>query len=215
LYVGSALNLLFPNESNLKLGARLGVVGPAAKGEEVQHAIHKTLGFYEIIGWQYQIKNDVELNTSAEYNRLIIRVSQVDATINSYANIGTGFTGVGAGATFRIGRVNELFNSISTQSTATRRSVAHNKESFFYYQPRVNVIAYDATIQGSLFRKNNFDTSQITLDPRRVNFTQQVGFAYSVNRSIINLSVLFSTKDVKQMRRVHQWGSISLFYRFN
>src|SRR3954467_12688738 len=42
LYVGSSLNLLYKNESNLKLSAQVGVVGPAAGGYPIQRFIHNT-----------------------------------------------------------------------------------------------------------------------------------------------------------------------------
>lgn len=217
-YIGSTLNFLYKNESNLKLGAQIGLVGPAAGGEPVQKLIHNTFGFYKLNGWQYQVKNDVELNLSAEYNKLLARASFIDVSLSSYANLGTGFTGAGAGPLFRLGNFNQLFNSISTQSTVSlggEEKLLHKHELFLYYKPQVNVVGYDATIQGGLFSKHNDPNSlEVTLDKKPVIISQQVGLAFTTSRFAFDLAVIFHTKDVKEMYRSHQWGSITGFYRF-
>lgn len=218
LYIGGTLNLLYKNESNLKLGAQLGVVGPAALGEQVQKFIHQTFGFYAVGGWQYQIKNNVEINLSAEYNKLIARTSGLDVSFSGYANLGNGFTGAGAGPLVRIGLFNQLFHSVSTQSTAIRNeSVAplHAQEIFFYYKPQFNYVAYDATIQGGLFEKHNDPNSmEIVLDKEPFIFSQQFGIAFTTKRFVVDATAIYHTKDVKEMVHKHQWGSITALYRF-
>lgn len=219
LYIGSTLNLLYKNESNLKLGAQLGVVGPASQAEAVQEFIHKTFGFYKPGGWQYQIKNDPEINLSAEYNHLIARASWVDISLASYANLGNGFTGAGAGALVRLGLFNQLFHSVSTQSTATINDLQpelHTQEFFAYYKPQFNYVVYDATIQGGLFNNRNTpDDLEITQDKEPIIFSQQIGVAFTTNRFVVDLAAVYHTRDVKEMIRPHQWGTITVLYRFN
>ncbi|MDP9047497.1 MAG: lipid A deacylase LpxR family protein [Bacteroidota bacterium] len=217
LYVGAALNLLYKNESNLKLSAQLGVVGPGAHGEEVQSFIHRTFGFYKVNGWQYQIKNEAELNLSAEYNKLIVRASWVDISMANYARIGNGFTGAGAGPLVRIGLFNQLFHSVSTQSTVIRNegfTPLHTQEIFFYYKPQLNYVAYDATIQGGLFNHRDPNSLEITQDKEPFIFSQQVGIAFATTRFVVDAAAIYHTKDVKEMVRSQQWGSISAAYRF-
>ncbi|MET3503199.1 hypothetical protein ABIC45_004836 [Mucilaginibacter rubeus] len=217
-YIGSTLNLLYKNESNLKLGAQIGLVGPAAGGEPVQKLIHNTFGFYKLNGWQYQIKNDVELNLSAEYNKLLARTSWVDLSFSSYANLGNGFTGAGAGGMVRLGNFNQLFNSISTQSTVStsgEEKLLHKHEIFFYYKPLANLVGYDATIQGSLFRKHDDPNSlEVVSEKKPFIFSQQAGVAFTTSRFAFDIAAIFHTKDTKEMFRSHQWGSITGFYRF-
>ena len=218
LYLGSTLNLLYKNESNLKLGAQIGVVGPDAFGRQTQTFVHDNFGFYHPSGWEYQVDNNLELNLSAEYNRLLARGSWIDVSLTSYANLGNGFTGAGIGPLFRLGDFNQLFNSVSTQSTATRSgSVAplHKRELFFYYKPQFNVVAYDATVQGSLFGSHNPNSMEITLNPERLVFSNQAGIGYSGKRFVLDAAAIFHTKDVKEMRQSHQWGTVTLLYRFN
>lgn len=218
LYVGSTLNLLFKNESNLKLGAQLGVVGPDAEGREVQDFVHDNFGFYHPSGWEYQVDNNLQLNLSAEYNRLLARASWADVSLTSYLDLGNGFSGLGIGPLFRLGDFNQLFNSVSTQSTATKPGQAaslHNHELFFYYKPQFNYVAYDATIQGGLFTGHDANSMEITLDPEKIVFSNQLGVAYAGKRIVLDAAAIFHTKDVKQMLQAHQWGSVTLLYRFN
>jgi len=218
LYVGSTLNLLYKDESNLKLGAQLGIVGPAALGKPIQEFVHRAFGLYKPSGWEYQVDNDFEINLSAEYNRLLARASWADVSLTSYADLGNGFTGAGIGPMFRLGDFNQLFNSESTQSTAIKsRSFTplNSRELFFYYKPQINVVAYDATIQGSLFGSKSSNSMEVTLNPERLIFSNQVGIGYSGKRFVIDVAAIFHTKDVKEMIESHQWGTVTLLYRFN
>jgi lipid A 3-O-deacylase len=219
LYIGANLNYLFRNESNFKFSLQTGIIGPSAQGEQIQKVIHNTFGFYELNGWQYQIKNNFQVNASVEYNRLLFRKSWMDVTAAAYANGGTGFTGAGIGPLLRLGNYNLLFNSVSTQSTATRNSIvpAHAKELFLHYKPQFNYIAYDATVQGKLGNQETEPGSlEITSDPKPITFSHQVGVSYAGSRWIFDASATFVTKEVKtQTYNTHQWGSISVVYRFN
>jgi len=220
LYAGVNINYLFRNESNFKIGLQAGVVGPSAKGEAVQKVIHSTFGFYELNGWQYQIKNNAQINLSAEYNKLLLRKEWFDLTASVYGNVGTGFNGAGVGPLLRFGNFNQLFNSASTQSTATRNSIAplHPKEVFLHYKPTFNYVGYDATVQGTIFTKTEDQTpgSEITSTPKRTVVSNQVGLTYSSSRWIFDFSATFNTKEVKtQVYNTHQWGGVTVIYRFS
>jgi lipid A 3-O-deacylase len=215
LYVGATLNLLYKNESNLKLIAQVGVTGPQAKGMQIQDFVHDNFGFYHPSGWEYQINNDFELNLSAEYNKLLARASWIDVSFTSYANLGNGFTGAGFGPLVRLGTFNQLFNSVSTQSTVSRKSSVkplNTNEIFFYYKPQINYVAYDATIQGGL--SDNHAGLEITKDREPFIFSNQFGLAFTTNRFVFDIAAIFHTLDDKQMVQSHQWVSITGLYRF-
>jgi len=215
LYVGASMNLLYKDESSLKLTARVGFIGPNAEGKQIQDFVHDNFGFYHPSGWEYQINNEFQLNLSAEYNKLLARGSWIDVSLSSYLNLGNGFTGAGVGPLVRLGSFNQLFNSVSTQSTAIRKEVANplNKhEMFFYYKPLFNYVAYDATIQGGLF--DNHSGLEITKDKEPFIFSQQFGVAFSTNRFVFDIAAIFHTLDDKEMVQSHQWAAITGLYRF-
>jgi hypothetical protein len=216
LYVGSTLNLLFKNESNLKIGAQLGVVGPDALGRPAQDFIHDNFGFYHPSGWEYQVDNNFELNLSAEYNKLIARAAWIDISASGYINLGNGFTGAGVGPLLRLGNFNQLFHSVSTQSTAIKNDDTkplHQQELFFYYKPLFNYVAYDATIQGGLFNNHN-NSQEITLDKEPFVFSQEFGLAFTSKRFVLIAAVISQTKNVKEMLLPEAWGSFTVLYRF-
>ena len=218
LYAGANLNLLYRDESNFKIGVQVGVIGPGAKGEAAQNVIHNTFGFYELNGWQHQIRNTPVANLSLEYNRLLARAKWIDLTAAGYANGGTAFNSLGVGPMVRLGNFNQLFNSYSTQSTATRNAIAplHKRELFVYYKPMFNYIANDATVQGSLISsKDDVTNMEITSDPKPLMLSHQVGVGFAGKRWILGFEAVFHSKDVKtQIYNTHQWGSITATYRF-
>ena len=217
LYAGTTLNLLYKDESSLKLGAQIGVVGPAALGKPIQTWVHDNFGFYHPSGWEYQIDDDPELNLSAEYKRLLVRATSIDLSLDAYGNLGNGFSGAGFGPILRIGNFNQLFNSVTTQSTVTKNTSAtplHKNEIFFYYKPMLNYVAYDATIQGSLFKKRSATSEEITLDKEPFIFSNQAGLAFTADRFEFDIAAIFQTKTDKEMQFSEQWGTVTGLYRF-
>lgn len=219
LYAGASMNYLYKNESNLKIGAQLGVIGPASGGRAAQTWVHNNFGFYAPNGWQYQIKNNVVVNFSGEYNKFIARDTAIDLSFASYANLGTGFTGAGVGLLFRLGVFNQLFNSASTQSSviADNSVVPPNKHEFFlYFKPMANLIGYDATIQGGLFnKKNEAGSLEVTADPQRFVLSNQVGVTYATKRWVVDVAAIFHSKDTKYQQLSEAWGSATLYYKFD
>jgi hypothetical protein len=137
LYAGAALNLLYNSENNLKLSLQSGTIGPAALAQEAQELMHNGFGFYKINGWQWQVKNELAINATAEYNYLINRSNsgKLDLSANSYINIGNTFSGAGLGIMFRTGALNPLYNSASMQSRLSNNNAQQDKQTreFFIY----------------------------------------------------------------------------------
>ena len=216
LYAGASANFFYKTESILKTSLELGTVGPHSLGEDAQKLLHETVGFYPINGWQYQIKNELTANLSIQYTRLLHRSKQdrIDFSFEGYANLGTTFNGAGAGILMRTGNINQLFQTAYTNSTVGTRLKSAKlviAETFFYAKPQLNYVAYDATIQGSLFN----DDSPVIFKTEPFVFAQQLGFNYSSQRFTFDFGLLFKTKEVKSTAKAHQYGTISMFYRFN
>ena len=215
LYGGGSLHFLYNSESNLKLGIQLGTIGPAAKGKEAQELLHNTFGFYKVNGWQWQLRNEFGINTSISYDKLISRLKseKLDFSLSSYLNAGNTFSGAGAGILFRLGAINPLFSSSSTQSIVSNhaRSIV-DKEFFLYAKPMVHFIAYDATIQGGIFLR---EKGPIQFEQKPLVFSQQMGIMYAKNRWTVDFSAIFKSKEIKSIAKSHQYGSFALFYRIN
>ncbi len=217
LYAAGSVQYLFKNESVLKMGVQLGVTGPAALGRQAQELVHQILGFYKPQGWQYQIRNNIGVNLLGNYDRLFFRHGWFDFFGNAYADLGTTFTGAGAGLTFRFGKFNPLYHSVSTSGLVAKNRLikeASRREFFFYLKPALNYTAYDATVQGNLFKQSN-DHLEITGKPEPFVLSQEVGGNLTAGRWAFNLAAIFRTREVKSMARAHQWGTATFLYRFN
>lgn len=214
LYAGGKFNWLFKNESNFELGLDIGTIGPNAFGREIQEGLHKAIGFYAIKGWEYQVNNEVGINSSFKYTRLIARKQKDnDLSLNTYANIGSTFSGAGAGVLFRAGRINQFFKSVTNNSRISNLpgDPIPEKEIFFFTRPMLHFVAYDATIQGGMFRE---DKGPVVFAPNRFQYSQEFGVNYAANRWTLNFSITFKSRDVKTQNAAHKYGSAVIYYRF-
>ncbi len=216
LFADAKVNFFSTKESVLKTSLNFGLIGPSSLGKETQELLHRVVGFYKIEGWDYQIKNTMAVNAAVQYVKLMYRSNDniFDLSVDSYANLGTSNTGTGVALLFRTGNLNQLFNSTyhnaNVSHNAKTKKLTH-KEFYFYLKPQINYVAYNASIQGSLFN----DDSEITFDVKPLVFDQTIGLAYSSDRFTVDYHLRFLTKEVKSDAKPHQYGSISLYYRFN
>lgn len=215
LYAGGAYSIFYKNEGVLKTNIEIATVGSNSLAQDVQRFLHKAAGFYTPAGWDYQIKNELAINLAANYGRLFYRsnTNAIDFIGQGYVNLGTTFSGLGTSILFRVGKLNQLFNSAYYNATiGTAKTKNLNKSEFYFYaKPQLNVVAYDETIQGSLFNNN----SPVTFGIRPIVFEQQFGLNYSPGRFTADLNVIFKTKEVKSVAKAQNYGGLSLYYRFN
>ncbi|HCN82713.1 MAG TPA: DUF2219 domain-containing protein [Sphingobacteriaceae bacterium] len=217
LYVGGSMNWLYTKENTLKVSVQVGTIGPSAKGKAAQELLHKTFGFYEINGWQYQVNNAIGINSSLDYSRFIYRLAndKVDFSVVSNLNLGTTYSGAGLGALIRAGSISQFFHSAISNSRTSNQYVTKplaEREFFFFARPVLNFIAYDATVQGGLF---NEDKGPVTYDVKRLVFSKELGVMYAYKRWTADFSVMFKSKEIESPAKKHQYGSINLYYRFN
>src|SRR5258708_3507623 len=99
LYGGLKLQTETPDRLDT-LELDLGVVGPAALGEQAQNHWHAVIGVNQANGWNNQIKNE----PGARLIEDAPDVGGVDAVPHAAGALGTVFTYAGAGATPRIGQ---------------------------------------------------------------------------------------------------------------
>ncbi|WP_158796755.1 lipid A deacylase LpxR family protein [Pedobacter sp. L105] len=216
LYVEGAMNWFYSDESSLQTNIQVGTTGKNSLGEAGQKLLHRTFNFYSIDGWQYQIKGEAQVNASALYSKLLARVADnaLEFSFEGYGNLGTTFDGAGAGILLRTGSLNQLFNSSSYHAVIgnnAKTKALVKREFFFYAKPQLNWVAYDTTIEGSIFNNN----SPVTFGQKPIVFAQQFGLNYSSQRFTIDFNTTFKTKEVKSDAIADHWGSISMFYRFN
>lgn len=216
LYGKAQLNFFNQKEHVWKIALALGTSGPNSLASGTQNLIHTTVGLYKTSGWDYQIQNEAAANLDVQYTALLHRNSakSVDFSLESYAQLGTVFNGAGLALVFRTGNINQLFHSSYHNATISQNNKTkklQKRELYFYARPQINYVAYDATIQGSLFTNN----SPITFSVRPFVFEQRIGLNYATARFTLDYSLTFRAREIKSSARPHQYGSITAYYRFN
>ena len=218
LYLGSSFNWFFRNEKMIRITAQIGTIGPNALGEEIQTSYHKFLNVFKPRGWDYQLKNEIGLNLSAEYNKLFYRSSNklLDLTGLSSALLGNTFSGANVGALLRFGQINPIYESVSFNSLIGNKPSDTNgrpkKEYFIFLRPQVNYVAYDATIQGGLFR---IDKGPVAFGAKPFVFVQDIGASFSSPRWSVNFVATLKTKDVQSTATAYSYATWSVLYRLS
>lgn len=178
-----------------------GVMGPAALGFEIQDNIHQWLNNARPKGWQYQTKNDIIINYQLNYEKSLLAAGN-NFLLNATGELGLGTLNnkVGGGLNFMVGRFNNRFSPVNKEKKKA--------EYYFYGQGKVNLIGYDASMQGGLFTRNNpyiikaSDLSRTTLQADAGVIVNLKKFYFSYTQSIL-------TREF-QGGKSHRWGGISV-----
>jgi hypothetical protein len=189
------------NGNRLSSSFSVGVVGTAASGKWMQETIHKALkNNIAPLGWDNQIHNDVVLNYEVEDERQLLSTKAL--LLSSYGNVraGTLSDKAGVGFTLMLGRFSSPF-----QSSA---SVQRRFRLYFYEQPVVSVIGYDATLQGGMFNHTSPYTISAS-DIQRITFQDNFGAVITIGNVNLSYYQAYLTKEFKT-ETYHRWGAISI-----
>lgn len=219
LYVGFEQNKIYKAHKIVKWEVQLGVIGPAALGQNLQNFIHDIYGFQRPVGWKYQIKNALGINLGGSYlKRLMVNESNLmDFSFISNLRLGTVFTDLSTGFMGRIGfnRLQDLSNSIAFNTHLNNNSTSGTRalESMLYYKGILTYALYDATIEGSFLNTS----SPITYDINPFRFDLELGLLFTINRMHLGYAYHFYSDKLKNLRfpNGNSYGTIKIGYLFN
>jgi lipid A 3-O-deacylase len=192
------------HKSKISSSLSIGIIGQGVGGGNMQKWIHQITSSQEPNGWYYQIKNDLVLNYDISYEKQLLRLKDY-FSLNGNANlkIGTLFTNASIGLTASLGIINSPFTSVKN----------NNKfQLYLYSQPLINVIGYDATLQGGVFN----DKSPYTIPSGNIErFTLQdnLGIVLQTGRFYFEYSHTLLTREINTIRS-HNWGGFRIGYEF-
>lgn len=183
-----------------------GMLGPAAFAGKMQKKIHSWTGDAEPKGWQYQIRNEVIINYELSYEKEIFNVPNIiSLNTNSQIRLGTLSNKLQAGATLTLGRFDSPFQT-------REKRIKNNYQLYFYAQPLVSLVGYDATLQGGLINRSSpytINTSQIN----RLTFQNSYGAVLHIRNLYLEYYRTFLSKEF-QTGRTHKWGGIKIGFAF-
>ncbi|WP_195909864.1 lipid A deacylase LpxR family protein [Bacteroidetes bacterium endosymbiont of Geopemphigus sp.] len=215
LYAQTSISIFYKDEAFVKYSSEVGAIGPDALGEEVQSSFHRFFQFYDVNGWKYQLKSEWGLNLSAACTKLIFRKKLVDFAAVGVLNLGTTFSGADLACLIRVGWLSPLYNSLINASRIgyfNSLEVSPGKQEFYFFvKPILKYVAYDATIQGGLFRK---DKGPVVFEAKPFVFSQNYGLGSSYGPWTFEVTMVFNTKELESWAKKHQWGSFRIGYAF-
>ncbi len=182
----------------------LGIIGPGAFGKEMQVAIHEATGNTIPQGWRNQIKNDVVLNYEIGLEKQLFRIGTLfSLQSDSNLKVGTLFTNASFGLNATIGLINSPFTSNSNKNKF---------QLYFYTQPIVNVIGYDATLQGGLFnRKSPYTIASSSIE--RFTAQHNYGMVLKTRTLYFEYSRSAITREFESGDSA-KWGGIKIGFTF-
>jgi lipid A 3-O-deacylase len=216
LFVNFSRASFYRNRSILRLTFQAGVLGPDSQAETIQQWLHHTFHLSKVAGWKYQIHNQFGINLQAAFmkNFLYSRRSLID--LNAFAKIkaGTVFDEATIGIMSRLGvkPLHALANTFLFHSNLSKKlRKSATTEAYFFIKLQLSYVAYNATLQGSLFN----DNSPLTFPPKRLKAGIQTGIVWSIRHFNLIYAVSWFTKAVDNNRvKPHNYGTIALAFRF-
>ena len=183
-----------------------GMVGPVAFGGEIQEALHRLTNSIEPHGWQHQIRNDVILNYTLNYEKQLYAYRNVLlVSASAQAQVGTFADRLQAGAVVMAGRFGSPFGSTLSNGRTPM-------QLYVYAQPLVGLVAYDATLQGGLFDRSSpyvIQANQLA----RTTFQANVGAVFRYKNLYLEYYQSMLSREF-ETGLAHRWGGVKIGVAF-
>lgn len=193
-------------KSFLRTGVEAGILGPASQAETIQNWFHETISNDATVDWTGQIPNQFGINFTGVYAHGLFKAGWVDSYGGVEASIGTIFTYLMPQVNFRLGKFNGIGESVATQNALLSSG---NTEFFLAYGLGYKLSAYNATVQGNLFK----DDAGSLKDINHGVFTMHLGAHLNYKRLGVLFTYNYGTGEFEKTQ-VHRYGAIRLLYRF-
>lgn len=218
LFAQGGINIYHANGNLLKANLQLGVVGPESGAEATQKFLHGLLHYPRVLGWKYQIRTTPAVQLNAFYSHKLFsgnRLRKADYYVQAEAQWGTIWSSASVGVMSRIslnGMLTPIYHSSMYGAALNQsRDYTGRRELFLFFNPRIQYMYYDATIQGSPF--NNSSPVTYTLIPFR--FNAEAGIKYGRSRYTYAYSFNYRGQELRNnVITGYYYGSIQLGYLF-
>jgi len=190
----------------IKSQISLGVLGPSSLGGQVQSSIHEITP----MGWQNQISNDFVINYSVTFKKGLVNSSVFDLNLDANASVGSLYDKIGGGFDLRFGSFMPFYQG--PISVFEHPDSDNRLQCWFFVRSSVQLVVFDATLQGGLF---NYDDIY-TIDPgdvKRIVFQTSGGFALYHKNMGVEFENYFLSPEFKGARNFG-WGRINAVLAF-
>ncbi len=194
-------------DQRISVSLSTGIIGPGAGGEQMQRAIHHWIHYTQPEGWHNQISNDIVLNYQVNYEKQLYAVkNNLCFSVYTSARVGTLSDKSSAGISMMTG---DFLSPYNRENTYPQQKKIH---WYLYGQSLLNLIGYDATLQGGFFDRS----SPYTISARHI---RRLVFQYRYGLVIILKGVFleyYQTGNSKEFDTsiFHHTGGLQIGFGF-
>jgi len=212
LNVSFATGTLHPGGAD-RVRVGLGIVGPAALGEQVQKTVHEIVGAPEPTGWDTQLRNEPTLLIGYDRFRRLIdgRREQdlgFDLTGVGGITLGNAYTNIAAGlfARFGFNLTNDYGPPRITPAVSGTGYFQPGKDAtwYFFAGTEARAVGRDLFIEGNTFGGRD------GMEVERLVDEVFAGFQYSYDRFRLAYTHVWRSKEFKGQESSQDYGSISV-----
>lgn len=192
----------------------IGLIGPAALGEETQKFVHKVIGANEPKGWDTQLKNEpvFQFSRSRTWRSWVSESGNSDILTSCELSLGTISSAVSGGAYIRYGRnLRTSYATVLFNSSRTSNPLGVDNGWHLYAGLEAGYIFNQIFTDGNTFR----DSRSIDYKHEYVGAT--AGLSYSWNDwaltfAIVDFNIL-NQGDEEALENLTQFGTLTLAWR--
>ncbi|MGB4874629.1 MAG: lipid A deacylase LpxR family protein [Candidatus Competibacter sp.] len=196
---------------------QLGIVGPSARGEEVQNSFHDLIGSDEAAGWDNQLHDEFgyALIYERKWRNLLEHQGTglgVDVTPYVGGSLGNVGTYLEVGATLRIG------NDLPNDYGAPRIRPSLPGSNFFL--PRDNFGWYlfagagGRAVAYNIFLDGNTDGNSLGVDRKPFVGELQAGLVTSIGWARLAYTYVLRTREFDRQDKPDRFGSVGISFKF-
>ena len=200
----------------------IGLIGPAALGENVQNGYHKMIKKYLAEGWKNQLRNEPTLQLSYQQrlsffqlNRTNSKYKYLDLVPFFGASAGNVEIKIHSGLMIRLGQrlPNDFGPSRPSQNDGdhfTEPQVSHAEKTYFYgfMAGRANFVARNIFLDGNTFGNSH----SVSKNP--FVFETELGFVGNLDQFSATWSFVTRSPEFKERSAINSFASISLGYTY-
>lgn len=180
-----------------------GIMGPFSGGKQIQAEIHGLLENTDPAGWDNQLDNSLILNYALAVTKNIYSVSDfLKLDVSGKMNAGTYLNNLSGGLKLSAGDIMQpefhFMNLVRFPSGFATE---------LYVQPSVTFVAWNTSLQGNIFKKDNAAISSDNLS--RIVMDNEVGLSVSFRSVYLNTHINYRSREFRYAE-VHRWGGIRI-----
>lgn len=204
----------------------IGIIGPAALGQEAQDFIHDLRGFKKFKGWDNQLENELGFQLAYEHKNRWLKekitgVLGYDLILHGGVSLGNIATYANTGAELRMGwRLPHDFGT-SALRTGGDNSAPGVNDDRYHFNSRDNNIGAHLFISADgrwvlqdIFLDGNTFSDSHSVDKRSLVGEIAVGWAVLYQGWKVSLARVHRSREFKGQPKGHNYGSLSVSYSF-